>query len=205
MSSIIAINGGTLIDGNGGDPVKDSVLLVQDDRIIKVGRQDEVMIPPDARIIDASGKTVMPGLIESHSHPLGERGNQPGIWKYMDNIMNSPLLPYFKAVEVLRILIRKGITTIRILHPTIPSAPELKGEHLVALRTAVERGYFPSPRVLAAGPSPKPRMDRTGRTMGGPETSTRMPTSRRRRHQTPGTHRGRGHRTRRPQGSGDEL
>ena len=151
MSSIIAINGGTLIDGNGGDPEKDSVLLVQDDRIIKVGRQDEVMIPPDARVIDASGKTVMPGLIESHSHPLGERGSQSGIWKYMDNIMNSPLLPYFKAVEVLRILIRKGITTIRILHPTIPSAPELKGEHLVALRTAVERGYFPSPRVLAAG------------------------------------------------------
>lgn len=149
----LAIIGGRLIDGHGGDPVDDSLVLVEGKKITRVGKKGD-KIPQGYKEIDASGKTVMPGLIESHTHPLGERFDVPGrpnVWKYLDNVMNSPILSFFKAPQVLRLLLKRGVTMVRILHPTIPSAPELKGEYLVALRTAAERKYFPSPRLLAAG------------------------------------------------------
>ena len=66
-----AILGGTLIDGTGRPPVKDSVVLVKDDWVIAVGKRGEVEIPDGAELIDASGKTVLPGLIDAHHHFLG--------------------------------------------------------------------------------------------------------------------------------------
>ena len=151
MSDIKAIVGGRLIDGTGGAPVDDSVVVIEGRRVKAVGRRGGVEVPSGAEVIDASGKTVMPGLIEAHTHPLGERSLEPGLRKYYDNMVSSPALPLLKGVEVLRKLLRRGITTVRILHGAIPSAPEMRGEWLVALRTAVERGYFPAPRVVAAG------------------------------------------------------
>ena len=63
-----AISGATLIDGKGGTPVPDSVVLVQDGRIAAVGAKSQVAIPPDAPIIDGQGGAVLPGLWEMHAH-----------------------------------------------------------------------------------------------------------------------------------------
>jgi predicted amidohydrolase YtcJ len=65
-----AIVGGTLIDGTGRPPVEDSVVLLKDDRIIAVGLRGEVTIPEGTDLIDASGKTVIPGLNDAHTHFL---------------------------------------------------------------------------------------------------------------------------------------
>lgn len=151
MSDVKVVMGGRLIDGTGADPIEDSVVVIEGKKVKAVGMRGEVDEPADAEIIDASGKTVMPGLIEAHTHPLGERGLEPKFRKYYDNLVSSPVLPLLKGVEVLRKLLRYGVTTVRILHGAIPSAPEMRGEWLVALRTAVERGYFPAPRIVAAG------------------------------------------------------
>ncbi|MDH5201323.1 MAG: amidohydrolase, partial [Candidatus Bathyarchaeota archaeon] len=62
--------GGTLIDGTGRPPVKDSTVVIKDDWILAVGRRDEVPIPEGSELIDASGKTVLPGLIDAHHHFL---------------------------------------------------------------------------------------------------------------------------------------
>jgi predicted amidohydrolase YtcJ len=65
------IIGGTLIDGTGRPPIKDSVIVIKDEWITAVGKRDQVEIPPGAEIIDASGKTVLPGLIDAHVHFVG--------------------------------------------------------------------------------------------------------------------------------------
>ena len=65
-----AIVGGVLIDGTGRPPVKDSVAVIDGDRIVAVGRRGEVAVPGDAEVIDASGRTVLPGLIDAHTHFL---------------------------------------------------------------------------------------------------------------------------------------
>jgi len=149
--SVKVVVGGRLIDGTGVNPVDDSTVIIEGKTIKAVGRRSDVRIPAGAEVLDARGKTVMPGLIESHTHPLGERLPEEGLRKYYDNLVSSPVLPILKGVENLRKLLRYGITSVRILHGAIPSAPEMRGEYLVALRTAVERRYFPAPRVVAAG------------------------------------------------------
>ena len=65
---IIALVGATLIDGNGGAPLRDAVLLAEGNRIKTVGPRAAVILSPGAQIIDCSGKTLLPGLVDSHVH-----------------------------------------------------------------------------------------------------------------------------------------
>jgi predicted amidohydrolase YtcJ len=65
-----AILGGTLIDGTGRPPLNDSVVLVKGNWVIAVGKRGDVEIPDGAELIDASGMTVLPGLIDAHHHFL---------------------------------------------------------------------------------------------------------------------------------------
>jgi imidazolonepropionase-like amidohydrolase len=64
--------GARLIDGNGGAGLDDSVFVVADGRFTQVGRRGELRAPADAALVDLSGKTVMPALVEAHAH-LGYR------------------------------------------------------------------------------------------------------------------------------------
>ncbi|MHB1204389.1 MAG: amidohydrolase family protein [Rhodospirillaceae bacterium] len=67
----LVIQGGTLIDGTGRPPIKDSVIVVEGSRIKQAGRRDAVVVPPGAQIMDATGKTILPGLIDMHFHLRG--------------------------------------------------------------------------------------------------------------------------------------
>lgn len=69
-----ALVGGTVIDGNGGPPVRDAVVLIKGDRIIRVGRKDSVRYPKTTRVIDLKGKFIVPGLIDLHVHYSGWMG-----------------------------------------------------------------------------------------------------------------------------------
>jgi hypothetical protein len=64
----LVIQGGTLIDGTGSPPIENSVIVIEGDRFKAIGRSGEVAVPPDAQVIDVSGKTVMPGFIDGHCH-----------------------------------------------------------------------------------------------------------------------------------------
>lgn len=66
----LVIEGGTLVDGGGGAPVRDSVVVIEGSRIKAVGVKGRVSYPPQARIIKADGMTVLPGLIDAHIHSL---------------------------------------------------------------------------------------------------------------------------------------
>jgi imidazolonepropionase-like amidohydrolase len=70
----IALVNGTLIDGTGAAPVRDAVVVVQNDRILAAGSRASVTVPPGAQIIDVRGGTVLPGFIDAHVHS----GYDPG-------------------------------------------------------------------------------------------------------------------------------
>ena len=88
----VAVVGGTLIDGTGRSAVEDSVIVFQDGRIQSVGKRGEVALPRGAQVIDAKGKTILPGLIDGHCHYwewLGELYLAYGVTTCPD-INNSP-------------------------------------------------------------------------------------------------------------------
>ncbi|MGH9783871.1 MAG: amidohydrolase family protein, partial [Terriglobia bacterium] len=65
--SRIVVRGGTLIDGSGSAPLQDSVVVIDGERILAVGPRSEVEVP-SARVVDARGKWIIPGLIDAHVH-----------------------------------------------------------------------------------------------------------------------------------------
>ena len=71
----VVIEGGTLIDGNGGAPVPDAVVIIQGNKIAAVSRKGQVAYPANAQVIKADGKFILPGLIDgqvSYNWPFGE-------------------------------------------------------------------------------------------------------------------------------------
>src|SRR5262249_33775616 len=72
----LARAGATVIDGNGGLPLPDAVVVVTDNRITAVGPSATTRVPADAKRIDVRGKFVLPGLIDAHVH-LGTSGGGP--------------------------------------------------------------------------------------------------------------------------------
>ncbi len=90
MSERKAVVHGLLIDGDGGEPVPDSVVVISGTCIEAVGRSGEVPVPDGAEVIDATGKTVLPGIIEGHAHVGGDANAQ----------------------RVLRLSLQRGITTV---------------------------------------------------------------------------------------------
>src|SRR5262249_24439465 len=64
----LAMVGATLIDGTGGEPVEDAVVIVEGDRIATAGPRARVAIPPGAQVLEVRGQSVLPGLWEMHAH-----------------------------------------------------------------------------------------------------------------------------------------
>lgn len=68
QAATLAVVGGTLIDGTGAAPVPDAVVVIQKGRIVAAGPRSKVKIPHNANVVDAQGKTVLPGLWDMHAH-----------------------------------------------------------------------------------------------------------------------------------------
>jgi imidazolonepropionase-like amidohydrolase len=66
--NVLVVRGGRLIDGTGRPPLENAVIVMRAGRFVAVGRDGEVAIPPGAEVIDVTGKTVLPGLIDGHAH-----------------------------------------------------------------------------------------------------------------------------------------
>jgi imidazolonepropionase-like amidohydrolase len=93
QSSPMAIVGGTLIDGTGRPAVTDATIIVQDGRIREVGKRSEVSLPQSAEVIDAKGKTILPGFVDGHCHYrdwMGELYLAFGVLT-CPNISNNPV------------------------------------------------------------------------------------------------------------------
>ncbi len=88
-ATALVIDGGTLIDGNGGPAVPNSEVLVEGNKITRVGRKGEFSYPPTAKVIKADGKFVVPGLIDSKSNYASNFGEAYLIWGVTSGVWSS--------------------------------------------------------------------------------------------------------------------
>src|SRR5262245_22402763 len=116
QQSALVIEGGTLIDGNGGMPVTDSVVVIQGNKISGAGRKGQIAVPPNARVINATGKFVLPGLWESqtaYSWYFGEAMLNHGITSSIDvGTEGEPAAPHRDAVLHGKDLAPRAFTSI---------------------------------------------------------------------------------------------
>ncbi|MEZ4673531.1 MAG: amidohydrolase family protein [Caldilineaceae bacterium] len=125
------IHNGTLIDGNGGTPVADAAVLVENDRIRTVGRRNDVAIPGGAVTqIDAQGGTILPGFIDTHVHMMLEGFD-------LSKMLTRPFsMNFYRAIAHMRRTIDAGITTVR----------DAGGADL-GVKQSVEEGLVVGPRM----------------------------------------------------------
>ena len=140
-AQVTAIRAGTLIDGTGGAPVKNAVIVVQGGRITAAGAN--VAVPSGATVIDLSGFTVLPGFIDAHVHLAG-RTIGDGDWQHSRLTEMPSQLALLGAAHAQQTL-EAGFTTVRVL------GSAAFGD--VALRNAINAGWIPGPRIVAAGVS----------------------------------------------------
>jgi imidazolonepropionase-like amidohydrolase len=135
----VAIVGATLIDGKGGPPVRDSVVVVHGPRIAAAGPRASTRTPTGATVIDGAGRFIIPGLIDTNVHLSlygGQRDRYETLAKYysrQDEIV----------LEAAQIQLRYGVTTVRDSYGVL--AP------LTRVRESIKQGRTVGARILAAG------------------------------------------------------
>ncbi len=156
-----ALVGGQLIDGYGGPPLRNSVVLIEGERITAVGRVGEVEIPAGAEVISTEGMTVLPGLWDMHVH-LMIVGHAD--YAYWDSIYP----PKFESVimpAAARQLLMAGVTSARDLGAPLAES--------IAIREAISRGEIPGPTLYVSGPfiqhAPYPGTEAFRWGVSGPE------------------------------------
>ena len=136
----LALVGGTLIDGNGGAPVSNSVVLVSGGRIAAVGTVGQLAIPTGTTVVRTTGMTVLPGLFESHAHlMLAGHGN----YAHWDSAYPARLARDVIPATARQSLLH-GVTSVRDLGGPL--------EPLIAAKRAVERGDLLGATIYTSGP-----------------------------------------------------
>src|SRR5262250_1249282 len=125
-SSFLAIVHVTIIDLTGALPAPDQTVLIEKEKIVSLGPSQSISIPSGAKVVDGTGKFLMPGLADMHVHVTGA-GEPDGSRKFM-----------------LPLLVANGITTVRDMGGYL--------ESLVPLQKEIEEGKLLGPRIVFAGP-----------------------------------------------------
>jgi imidazolonepropionase-like amidohydrolase len=142
--TVTAIRAGTLIDGTSNTARTNQIIIVRGDRIAAVGDAATTPIPAGARVIDLSHATVLPGLIESHTH-LFLQGEEPDAGGYDVQLLKYPIsYRAARATVSARRALEQGFTTVRDLET------EGAGYGDIGIKEAVNEGYIPGPRIFAA-------------------------------------------------------
>jgi imidazolonepropionase-like amidohydrolase len=138
----IVIKAGSLIDGRSDAPRANQIIVIRGNRIESVG--SDTPIPPGTYVIDLTGMTVMPGLIDSHTH-IFLQGEEPSEGGY-----DAQLLKYGLAYRAARATVsarralEQGFTTIRDVET------EGAGYGDLGIKQAINEGRIPGPRIFAS-------------------------------------------------------
>jgi imidazolonepropionase-like amidohydrolase len=142
--SFTVIRAGTLIDGKSDSARHNQVIVIRGNRIESVADAASAKVPAGAALIDLSKFTVLPGLIDSHTH-IFLQGEDPAEGGYDANILKYPLsLRAARATVAARRALDQGFTVLRDVET------EGAGYGDVGIKEAIEGGYIPGPRLRVA-------------------------------------------------------
>jgi imidazolonepropionase-like amidohydrolase len=136
----VVIRAGHLVDVAAGKVLAKQLIVIRGDRIVSVGNAEAVKIPDGATIIDLSTSTVLPGLIDTHTHLTSD----PTLPPYHGFGLSNPRIA-LKAAANARATLLAGVTTVRDVGA--------KAFTDVALRDAINDGDVPGPHMLVSGPA----------------------------------------------------
>lgn len=131
---------GLLIDGNGGEPLRDAVITLDRGRVAAVGRAEDFgsRVHRD-ELLDLRDRVVMPGLVDCHAHATLFPDRQP----FEVQLLAPDEMLALTAVRQVTTHLRSGVTTLRDC--------AARGQTMFSVREAIRRGYFPGPRLQVAG------------------------------------------------------
>ncbi len=135
-----ALVGGMLIDGFGGEPLKNSVILIEGEKIIKVGQLGTLQIPKEYEIISTEGMSVLPGLWDMHVHLMINGHSDYAYWdKKYPPLFRSVIMP-----SSAKQLLMAGITSARDLGGPL--------EESIGVRNDINSGKIDGPTMYVSGP-----------------------------------------------------
>jgi imidazolonepropionase-like amidohydrolase len=139
IAQVTVVKAGRLIDSDAGTVLTDQVIVIKGNKFESVGKN--VAIPPDARVIDLSTMTVLPGLIDCHTHLAdGKYGEDDPLVQLRKSASQSVL----ESIPNARAMLESGFTTVR-------DVGVYRALNDVALRDAINNGYVIGPRMYVAG------------------------------------------------------
>jgi imidazolonepropionase-like amidohydrolase len=139
-SRIKALTGGTLIDGYGGRPLRNSVVIIEGDRIKAIGQVGSLSIPQGAEVISTEGMSVLPGLWDMHVHLMINGHSDYAHWdKTYPPMFGSVIMP-----ASAKQLLLAGVTSARDLGAPLKESIEV--------REAIKTGKIPGPTLYVSGP-----------------------------------------------------
>lgn len=153
--------GGTLIDGYGSTPIRNSVVIIEGERIKAVGQVGALAIPPGAEVISTEGMSVLPGLWDMHVHLMINGHSDYAHWdKTYPPLMESVIMP-----ASARQLLMAGVTSARDLGGPLKAS--------LSVRDRIRKGEIPGPTLYISGPfiqhEPYPGTDYFRWGVKGPE------------------------------------
>ena len=139
---VTAIQAGRLLDGTGGAALENQVIIVQGERIQAVGDASSFPIPAGARVVDLSGHTVMPGIVDAHAH-LSIRPDIRTLRGQLEGMEQHDAMQMARIVRNIRVQLMSGVTSVYVVG-------EVHYNDIQAAQ-AVEEGIIPGPRIYPSG------------------------------------------------------
>jgi imidazolonepropionase-like amidohydrolase len=140
QSSVKALVGGTLIDGYGGKPLQNSVIIIEGERIMAIGQVGQLSIPTGAEVISTEGMSVLPGLWDMHVHLMINGHSDYTHWdKTYLKLAKDVIMP-----SSAHQLLLAGVTSARDLGAPLEAS--------ISVRDRINKGEIPGPTMYMSGP-----------------------------------------------------